>query len=95
MKNIGLMMVSKYLINQKNINLNDGLLFAAMYNQMNVIDYLLEKGANPDAALVGGAKRGRLNIVKYAIDKGAKDIDRALEVVGLHKGVREYLLKFK
>jgi ankyrin repeat protein len=82
--------IVKYLIedleNPANIHANndEALRFAAYYNYLNVVKYLVEGPPNPkrpwhptnihannDEALCNAAENNSLDVVKYLIDQGA------------------------
>jgi ankyrin repeat protein len=82
------------------INLNDELIVASKYGHLEVVKFLVEKGANIHAdnnlALRCASKYGHLEIVKFLVKNGADihaDNDRVLKLASLngHFEVVEYL----
>ena len=55
--------------------MNEALIVSAWNGHLDVVKYLLERGANihaqDDWALIGSAAKGHLNVVKYLLERGA------------------------
>lgn len=57
---------------------NDGLKFAAIVGDMQLIEEMLSKGANPDFGLAGSVIRGDEKLIAYFISFGATSFGNAL-----------------
>lgn len=73
------------LINISDLSLDVALLNADNNGQLEMVKYLIEKGANNlNAALRFAAVRGNLEIIKYLISKNANEIQKAVRAAANH-----------